>query len=274
MPRVFISSTNRDLADYRLAAGMAAHAAELTADLQENWTAEDHPPLESCLERVRQTDVLVVILAHRYGWVPEDAARNPEGKSITWLECEEAAGKKDILAFVVDEGADWPRELRKDVELIRAGQLTDRTQAFSLMEATWQRINRLKDFKQWIGVRGLRRTFCTKEEFKLEVERALRTWKARRATESRRLAGIEESGQFAHIFVSYSTEDRAWTKKPIDALESENFNVWWDQNLRAGLRFDKAIENELLQARCVIVVWSQNSVNSDWVRSEATWAEK
>ena len=83
--RIFISSTNRDLEAYRTAAAMAAHTAGLNADMQENWTAEDHPPLDACLQRVRDADLLVVIVAHRYGWVPEDKNLNPEGKSITWL---------------------------------------------------------------------------------------------------------------------------------------------------------------------------------------------
>jgi len=56
MQRVFISSTNLDLEDYRQEAAMAAHAAEFNADLQENWTAEDHPPLDACLERVRKAN--------------------------------------------------------------------------------------------------------------------------------------------------------------------------------------------------------------------------
>jgi len=53
MSRVFISSTNQDLEDFRREAALAAHAADLHADMQENWTAEDHPPLDACLERVR-----------------------------------------------------------------------------------------------------------------------------------------------------------------------------------------------------------------------------
>jgi hypothetical protein len=84
-PRVFISSTNLDLQRYRQAAVLGANAAGFVAELQENWTAEDHPPLEACLQRARQTEVLLVLVAHRYGWVPEDAKRNPDGKSITWL---------------------------------------------------------------------------------------------------------------------------------------------------------------------------------------------
>ena len=57
-PKVFISSTNIDLEAYRKEAVMAANAAGCLTDLQENWTAEDHLPLDACLERVRKADAL------------------------------------------------------------------------------------------------------------------------------------------------------------------------------------------------------------------------
>ena len=34
----------------------------------------DKPPLPACLAKVAETDVLVVLVAHRYGWVPPDQA--------------------------------------------------------------------------------------------------------------------------------------------------------------------------------------------------------
>jgi hypothetical protein len=177
-PTVFVSSTNIDLETYRKEAAMAAHAAGFHADLQENWTAEDHPPLDTCLGRVCQADALVVIVAHRYGWVPEDTKRNPDSKSITWLECEEAVAKgKDVLAFVIDDHTDWPSHLKDDAELKQAIEESDFKKATELMKETEWRVEQLKAFKRWIGSRGLRRTFKTQEELKLEVERALRQWR-------------------------------------------------------------------------------------------------
>ena len=179
-PTVFISSTNIDLETHRKEAAMAAHAAGIHADMQENWTAEDHPPLDSCLERVRKADALAVIIAHRYGWVPEDPQRNPEGKSITWLECEEAVSNgKDLLAFMVDDDADWPGHLKDDADLKQAIEERDYKQAAELMKEVEWRIKQLKAFKQWLGSRGQRRTFKTMEELKLEVERALKQWRSK-----------------------------------------------------------------------------------------------
>jgi hypothetical protein len=107
---------------------------------------------------------LVVILAHRYGWTPEDTARNPDDKSITWLECEEAVAKgKPVLAFVIDEGGDWPEHLKDEADLKRAMELEDGDAADVLLEETRKCIKGLKAFKQWLGSRGQRRTFRSKK---------------------------------------------------------------------------------------------------------------
>ena len=211
---VFISSTNLDLEEYRKEAAMAAHAAAFNADLQENWTAEDHPPLEACLERVRRADLLVVIVAHRYGWVPEEAGRNPEGKSITWLECEEAeANGKEVLAFVVDEDADWPRTMREEAALDRAAHLDDDEAADALIKATRGCIRGLKAFKQWLGSRGLRRTFHGKQDLKLEVERALKEWRSRQ-TDRGTGAGTGEAGPPPVPFTYL-----AWLRRECESVE-------------------------------------------------------
>jgi hypothetical protein len=48
--------------------------------------------------------------------------------------------------------------------------------------------------------------------------------------------------------------------------------VWWDRHIKTGTSFDKVIEQALTSSRAVIVAWSKNSVNSDWVRAEAAYA--
>ena len=72
----------------------------------------------------------------RYGGVPEDKKRNPDGKSITWLECEEAvAHGKHVLAFVVDDTADWPAEWKDDADLKQAIDEGDYKAASELINA-------------------------------------------------------------------------------------------------------------------------------------------
>ena len=74
------------------------------------------------------------------------------------------------------------------------------------------------------------------------------------------------------IFISYQREDQATARKLANALESEGWTVWWDPKLRAGEHFDDVIENALNEAKCVIVMWSERSVQSRYVRDEATYA--
>ena len=74
------------------------------------------------------------------------------------------------------------------------------------------------------------------------------------------------------IFISYKREEQAAARKLADALEQEGLSVWWDPKLRVGEHFDDVIENALDQAKCVIVMWSERSVQSRYVRDEAMYA--
>ncbi len=71
------------------------------------------------------------------------------------------------------------------------------------------------------------------------------------------------------IFVSYAREDRAHAERLARALESRKWSVWWDRSIPTGKAFDEVIEEAIDEARCVIVLWSERSAASRWVRTEA-----
>ena len=48
------------------------------------------------------------------------------------------------------------------------------------------------------------------------------------------------------------------------------WTVWWDREIQPGAIFDSVIQNALIDSRCVVVVWSDNSIKSEWVMDEAT----
>jgi hypothetical protein len=78
----------------------------------------------------------------------------------------------------------------------------------------------------------------------------------------------------ADIFISYKREDQSKAKTLADALIAKGWSVWWDPKLRAGEHFDDAIEEAVKAAKCVIVLWTELSVESRYVKNEATRALK
>jgi serine/threonine-protein kinase len=78
------------------------------------------------------------------------------------------------------------------------------------------------------------------------------------------------------VFVSYKAEDRRRVKSLVDALESEGYSVWWDEQIGGGATWRHAIEAELNTAKCVIVAWSKRSVGElgTFVQDEATRAQQ
>jgi outer membrane protein assembly factor BamB len=71
------------------------------------------------------------------------------------------------------------------------------------------------------------------------------------------------------VFISYTKHDRERVRLLAEALIDGGLDVWWDHDLEPGDEFDDVIERQLESAACVVVAWSERSVKSKWVRSEA-----
>jgi hypothetical protein len=74
----------------------------------------------------------------------------------------------------------------------------------------------------------------------------------------------------SHIFISYASEDRSRAERLAAALQRHGWPVWSDREIPPGKTFDQVIEEALDAAKCVIVLWSKQSVTSNWVKSEAS----
>jgi formylglycine-generating enzyme required for sulfatase activity len=147
----------------------------------EHWPASgDRVPLEACMRAVADCDLLIVIVAHRYGWVP-DTTGVAAAYSITRLECEEALRHgKEVLAFIIDDNAPWPLELKEEyaaVEAVKRGIPNPAEFA-----AIRRNIAGLQEFKDWLRSRLIRANFRGAEDLRGEIIAALNDWKIRHAS--------------------------------------------------------------------------------------------
>jgi uncharacterized membrane protein YhaH (DUF805 family) len=73
----------------------------------------------------------------------------------------------------------------------------------------------------------------------------------------------------ADVFISYSREDRPRADQVARGLQEMGLDVFWDNEIPPGHTWADYIEEKLVNTAVVIVLWSQHSVKSQWVREEA-----
>ncbi len=71
------------------------------------------------------------------------------------------------------------------------------------------------------------------------------------------------------IFLSYSSSEKERVSPIVQQFEQQGWTVWWDRKIPPGKTFDEVIEEALNAAKCVVVVWSAESVKSNWIKTEA-----
>ncbi len=76
------------------------------------------------------------------------------------------------------------------------------------------------------------------------------------------------------VFVSYAREDRSRVERLVSARQVGGRKVFWDHDIPPGQTWDAYIGAKLIEARCVVVVWSRSSVRSEPVQSEAHVASR
>ena len=76
------------------------------------------------------------------------------------------------------------------------------------------------------------------------------------------------------VFVSYARDDQATARRAAKALEAAGHSVWWDSHLPAHRAYSDIIEDQLREAKAVIVLWSTRAAKSEWVRAEANFARE
>lgn len=101
---IYVSSTYRDLTEYRQAVLAVIRRLGHRAVAMEDYGATDLRPLAKCRQDVAGCDLFVGLLGLRYGYVPDDA--EAQGRSITEMEYREARARGvPVLMFLLGENA-------------------------------------------------------------------------------------------------------------------------------------------------------------------------
>ena len=80
---------------------------------------------------------------------------------------------------------------------------------------------------------------------------------------------IMDPNAMTDIFISYAQADREVARKISKLFEDGGWSVWWDRKIPAGKTWRNVLEQVLQNMRCMVVLWSANSINSEWVKEEA-----
>ncbi len=104
-PNVMISSTIRDLPDHREQAKDACLRTSFFPVMMEQSPAAPRDAVTESLRLVESAPVYIGIYAHRYGFVPEDDAINPDRISVTEMEYLHAKklGKERLIFVMHDD---------------------------------------------------------------------------------------------------------------------------------------------------------------------------
>jgi adenylate cyclase len=71
------------------------------------------------------------------------------------------------------------------------------------------------------------------------------------------------------VFISYARSTEAQARQIGEALRALGYGVWRDDEIPAHRAYADVIRERLNSAKAVVVVWSAEAANSEWVRSEA-----
>ena len=243
-PRIFLSSTFQDLKEYRNSVYIVLRRLGNVVKM-EDYPATDQTPLEKALEDVKSSDIVVFLVAWRYGYIPFG-----QQYSITELELRTAkeAGIP-CLIFLASEKA--PLQVK----------YIDQDSA------------NIQRFRQQLQENFVVSYFNTPDELATQVATSLQRWAAsgkRELSPTPPGVALDEELLRPDVFLSYAHEDIKVAQSVSERIGQENWTVFWDRTIPVGFTWDDIVEGALDVAKCVVVLWSTAARNSEWVRIEAT----
>jgi hypothetical protein len=167
--RVFVSSTSEDLAEYRAAARLVILDVGWDPSMQEHMGASPDDTVDACRKLLEQSDVLLLMVAFRRGWIPTVEQGGNGVDSITALELAHAR-QRNIPVLIMLAADTWP------------GKLWDKgDEAVAWQDRFRGQLNQPAVFFEWESASAL-------PSFRAKVREVLLAQKARRLEQQARTA--------------------------------------------------------------------------------------
>jgi tetratricopeptide (TPR) repeat protein len=162
--KVFLSSTAQDLVAYRKVADDTILRMSQEAVVMERFGPLPGEPVAECERKARECDVVVCIVAHRYGFVPDKGLG-----SITRREVEAArAAGKEVLVWIVADEPPWTEKKEQDL-LTDPTVLADPARVAEVAAG----VQALLDFKAWLRANFVSEAFTTPDDLGRKIAVAL-----------------------------------------------------------------------------------------------------
>lgn len=305
--KVFLCSTYKDLVDERQAVLSAIGEVSLQHKSMEFFGAKPDRPIDACLAEVARSNVLVVVVGHKYGsLVP--------GRSISFSEAEYQEGHglgKPCLVYMRDSAVPvLPKDFETDPENLRSleslrGQLHERHTVASFRGPTDLAEAVASDLRETIELveaeaNRQEEAIERKSAFLAELERlvmsavneglrealvlsavrgALVDLKGRPPTLVERvidawgglvsLFSRTSDGEQPWVFLSYAHSDMRSVQAVAKRLRRLRVRTWVDQQeLVVGDSLVTEIQKGLDRASAFVFFASRASLESKWARHE------
>jgi len=229
MPRsvfdIFLSSTSEDFRDCREKVREMIERMRQTTIRMETFGAKPATPLVTCREEVEKCDALIVIVGHRYGWVPSKSEGGDDEKSITWWEVQWALdAKKPVYAFLIDPKAPWNAQREQD-------RLIDARDEKQFVEIG-RSVQRLQEFRALLDKFTTREVFTSAEDLAGKVASSLHPWLLEQAVAAARASYSQDRAQAQSILaisravpgaVSLAEPDQLYWQEQVHLLSAQRF---------------------------------------------------
>jgi hypothetical protein len=279
---VFVCGTFGDLGQERDGVLDAIRRLKLQHDSMEFFGARTDRPIETCLEEVRASDILVVIVGLRHGSIVPELG-------TSYSEAEYTEGfrlNKPCLIYMRDEDIPiLPKHMERDAEKLKLLQKWKETLHSRHTVATFQDGNGLAvqvaadlsrtihDLEQTAQLREKSR-HGGRGELIAEVQTVMSDAIDKGVPEASLLSAIRSSvssllvklrKRELTVFLSYAHLDSDVVEQVAEGLKAAGIRIWHDTLSGRGENWMQDIERELSTAEYLIFFISPHSVASSFV---------